>query len=296
MSAFMETLFDILLDTAIDGVKMLPFLFGAYLLIEYMEHRAKNLHRALGGPFGAVGGALLGLVPQCGFSAAAANLYARGLITTGTLLAVFISTSDEAIPVLLANPGSLGLMGQLLLTKALLAVAVGLVADLIFRRVRRGKTQAEQGPRGEDHHHHHHGCSSCDAYRGRHPLLRAAAVHTLQIFAFVVAIMLALNLAIALIGTENLSRLLLQNSLWQPVLAALIGAIPNCASSVWLTELYLSGSLTFGSVVAGLTTGAGLGLVVLFKQNRDKCQNALVFAILLAVGIGAGIALQLLGF
>lgn len=294
----METLFDILLDTAIDGVKMLPFLFGAYLLIEYMEHRAKNLHQALGGPFGAVGGALLGLVPQCGFSAAAANLYARGLITTGTLLAVFISTSDEAIPVLLANPGSLGLMGQLLLTKALLAVAVGLVADLIFRRVRRGKTQAEQGPRGEDHHHHHHhhGCSSCDAYRGRHPLLRAAAVHTLQIFAFVVAIMLALNLAIALIGTENLSRLLLQNSLWQPVLAALIGAIPNCASSVLLTELYLSGSLTFGSVVAGLTTGAGLGLVVLFKQNRDKRQNAFVFAILLAVGIGAGIALQLLGF
>ena len=197
---------------------------------------------------------------------------------------------------LLANPGSLGLMGQLLLTKALLAVAVGLVADLIFRRVRRGKTQAERGPRGEDHHHHHHSCSSCDAYRGRHPLLRAAAVHTLQIFAFVVAIMLALNLAIALIGTENLSRLLLQNSLWQPVLAALIGAIPNCASSVLLTELYLSGSLTFGSVVAGLTTGAGLGLVVLFKQNRDKRQNALIFAILLAVGIGAGIALQLLGF
>lgn len=292
----METLFDILFDTAIDGVKMLPFLFGAYLLIEYMEHRAKNLHRALGGPFGAVGGALLGLVPQCGFSAAAANLYARGLITTGTLLAVFISTSDEAIPVLLANPGSLRLMGQLLLTKALLAVAVGLVADLIFRRVRRGKTQVERGPRGEDHHHHHHSCSSCDAYRGRHPLLRAAAVHTLQIFAFVVAIMLALNLAIALIGTENLSRLLLQNSLWQPVLAALIGAIPNCASSVLLTELYLSGSLTFGSVVAGLTTGAGLGLVVLFKQNRDKRQNAFVFAILLAVGIGAGIALQLLGF
>ena len=281
MSAFMETLFDILFDTAIDGVKMLPFLFGAYLLIEYMEHRAKNLHRALGGPFGAVGGALLGLVPQCGFSAAAANLYARGLITTGTLLAVFISTSDEAIPVLLANPGSLRLMGQLLLTKALLAVAVGLVADLIFRRVRRGKTQVERGPRGEDHHHHHHSCSSCDAYRGRHPLLRAAAVHTLQIFAFVVAIMLALNLAIALIGTENLSRLLLQNSLWQPVLAALIGAIPNCASSVLLTELYLSGSLTFGSVVAGLTTGAGLGLVVLFKQNRDKRQNAFVFAILL---------------
>lgn len=187
-------------------------------------------------------------------------------------------------------------MGQLLLTKALLAVAVGLVADLIFRRVRRGKTQVERGPRGEDHHHHHHSCSSCDAYRGRHPLLRAAAVHTLQIFAFVVAIMLALNLAIALIGTENLSRLLLQNSLWQPVLAALIGAIPNCASSVLLTELYLSGSLTFGSVVAGLTTGAGLGLVVLFKQNRDKRQNAFVFAILLAVGIGAGIALQLLGF
>lgn len=296
MSAFMETLFDILFDTAIDGVKMLPFLFGAYLLIEYMEHRAKNLHRALGGPFGAVGGALLGLVPQCGFSAAAANLYARGLITTGTLLAVFISTSDEAIPVLLANPGSLRLMGELLLTKALLAVAVGVVADLIFRRVRRGKTQVERGPRGEDHHHHHHSCSSCDAYRGRHPLLRAAAVHTLQIFAFVVAIMLALNLAIALIGTENLSRLLLQNSLWQPVLAALIGAIPNCASSVLLTELYLSGSLTFGSVVAGLTTGAGLGLVVLFKQNRDKRQNAFVFAILLAVGIGAGIALQLLGF
>lgn len=295
MSELMETLFDILLDTAIDGVKMLPFLFGAYLLIEYMEHRAKNLHRALGGPFGAVGGALLGLVPQCGFSAAAANLYARGLITTGTLLAVFISTSDEAIPVLLANPGSLGLMGQLLLTKALLAVAVGLIADLFFRRNRQGEKPAVQATR-EGEPHHHHSCGSCDAYRGRHPLLRAAAVHTLQIFAFVVGIMLAFNLAIALIGTDNLSRLLLQNSLWQPVLAALIGAIPNCASSVLLTELYLSGSLTFGSVVAGLTTGAGLGLVVLFKQNHNRRQNVLIFATLLAIGIGAGIVLQLLGF
>ncbi|MCB5942173.1 arsenic efflux protein [bacterium 210820-DFI.6.52] len=296
MSALLETLFDILLDTAIDGIKMLPFLFGAYLLIEYMEHRAKNLHRALGGPFSAVGGALLGLVPQCGFSAAAANLYARGLITTGTLLAVFISTSDEAIPVLLANPGSLGLMGQLLLTKALLAVAVGLIADLFLRRGRRGEKPSAPAAHEEEHHHHHHGCGSCDAYRGRHPLLRAAAVHTLQIFAFVVGIMLALNLAIALIGTENLSRLLLQNSLWQPVLAAFIGAIPNCASSVLLTELYLSGSLTFGSVVAGLTTGAGLGLVVLFKQNHNKRQNALILAALLAIGIGAGIALQLLGY
>lgn len=283
----LELFWDILKDTVVDGVKMLPFLFVAYLLIEYVEHRsAKRLEQALKGfgRFGAVGGALLGCVPQCGFSAAAANLYAGRVITLGTLIAVFLSTSDEAIPVLLAHPGSLGVIGKLLLVKIIIAVAAGCIIDCFVRKPADEK---------DTHDHLKKMCTHCHC--DDHHLLSSALRHTLQIFLFILLFSFVLNFLIAWVGEEQISRLLMQNSLLQPVIAGLFGMIPNCASSVILTELYLSGSLSFGAAVAGLSAGAGVGVAVLFKVNHDVKENMGILAILWAVAVVCGIVMQVVG-
>ncbi len=284
---------DVILDTLKDAAKMLPFLLGAYLLIEYFEHRSTVKLHAVLDRFGPLGGAVLGVIPQCGFSAATANLYSRGLVTVGTLLAVFISTSDEALPVMLAHPDRMKDTLFLLAVKTVLALIVGFVVDLLLHRpVVVRKLGEEQSPEGHDCQQHGAGCS---CHRGhQHSIWRSAISHTLQIFVFILLFMLAFNLLISLVGTAFIEKLLLQNSLWQPVLAAVIGFIPNCAASVLLTELYLAGSITFGSVISGLTTGAGVGLVMLFRYNKDLRQNGKIVLTLFAVGSLSGILLQLL--
>lgn len=201
------------------------------------------------GRFGAVGGALLGCVPQCGFSAAAANLYAGRVITVGTLIAVFLSTSDEAIVVLLAHPGSIGIIGKLLLVKIIIAIAAGFIIDCFFIKPASDRDTQQ---------HLKDLCTHCHC--GEHNLFASALRHTLQIFLFIFLFSFVLNFLIAYIGEEQISRLLLQNSLLQPVIAGIFGMVPNCASSVILTELYLAGSLSFGATVAGLSAGAGVGL------------------------------------
>ena len=285
----MEFLTHILLHTLEDALPMLPFLFGAYLLIEFLEHRAgERLERILSrsGRFGPLGGALLGCVPQCGFSIAAANFYAGGIISAGTLCAVFLSTSDEAIPVLLAHPESLSRIGPLLLAKILIALVAGFAIDTLGRGL-----FPPRRPLESFHCHceeEHCGCEES--------LLRGAVHHTLQTFLFIFVFVLVMNGALELIGQESLSRLLMGGSLWQPVIAGLIGLIPNCASSVLLTQLYLGGNLSFGSVIAGLCTGAGMGLPVLFRVNRKLRENLTILGLVYGLGTGAGILLQFLGF
>lgn len=283
----LELLWDVLKDTAADGIKMLPFLFAAYFVIEYVEHQsAGRLQNALKGfgRFGAVGGALLGCVPQCGFSAAAANLYAGRVITLGTLIAVFLSTSDEAIVVLLAHPGSMGVIGKLLLVKIVIAVSAGVLIDCFF---------VKAASDADTHDHLKEMCTHCHC--DDHHLLGSALRHTLQIFVFVFAFSFVLNCCIAAVGEETLSCLLMQNSLLQPVIAGLFGMIPNCAASVILTELYLSGSLSFGSAVAGLSAGAGVGLAVLFKVNRPMKENVGIAVGLWVIAVLFGILLQAVG-
>ena len=281
---------DILLDTLLDSIKMLPFLFGAYLMMEYMEHKASDRIRsalAKTGRLGPAVGALLGCVPQCGFSVAAANLYAGRLITVGTLAAVFISTSDEAIPVILAHPDRWGEIGILLACKVLIALVTGFFVDFVLHRWNTTPQESR-----EAHIHdlcHHDGCG-CENNTG---ILRPALRHTLRIFVFVTLVMFGLNLAVWGIGEQRLFSALMSNSLWQPALAALFGFIPNCAASVVLTEFYLAGSISFGSVVAGLSTGAGMGLVVLFKANRRLRDNLRIMAVLYAAGTLFGILLQM---
>ncbi len=282
----LETLLDLLLDTVVDGLKMLPFLFGAYLLIEFLEHRAGEKFVASlqkFGKAGALAGAVLGCVPQCGFSVAAANLYANRLITPGTLLAVFISTSDEAVPVLLSHPESSGKILPLLLAKIVLATVTGLAVD--FSGVLKAPQKDIEAVREE-----HCRCHT----EGEGGILVSAVLHTLQIFGFLLAVMFSLNLLIELIGPEKLGGLLMSGSLLQPVLSALIGLIPNCAASVVIAELYAQGTLSFGAAMAGLSSGAGLGLLVLFRTDRDRKECLHITALLFAVSALSGLLLQLL--
>ena len=283
----MEIFLDVLWDTLLDTLKMLPFLFGVYLLIEYLEHKASDrLPNALRkmGVFGPIGGAALGCLPQCGFSVAASNLYAGRLISLGTLIAVFVATSDEAVPILLASPQGAGKVLWLILAKLVVAAVAGLLIDIIIRVIR--------GRRNEHAEPYRDLCEDCGCEE--HGVIYSAVKHTVQITIFVFIISLFLGLGIALLGEDTLHRVLMTNSPLQPFLTALIGLIPNCAASVVLTDLYAAGSLTFGSVVAGLSTGAGLGLVVLFKTNKSLKENISIVAILYFVGVLAGMILQLL--
>lgn len=282
----MEHIFEILSHTFLDTVKMLPFLFGVYLLIEFLEHKASstlpNMLRKLG-PFGPVGGAALGCLPQCGFSVAASNLYSGRLISLGTLLAVYIATSDEAIPILIANPSGIGNVWKLIVAKIIIAVIAGLFVDALIRFFKR-KTNEEAEPYVDL-------CENCGCEN--HGIVRSALKHTLQIFAFLFVIALALEAIMHFAGEELLSKILMQDSVFQPMLAALIGLIPNCAPSVILTNLYVSGSLSFGSVVAGLSTGAGLGLVVLFRVNKNLKQNLAIVGALYVIGALSGMIIDL---
>lgn len=281
-----EEMSEIILDTLIDGLKMLPFLFAAYWVLAYLEHKSgKKLQKLLAGSgkYGAVGGALLGAFPQCGFSVAAANLYAGGIITTGTLVAVFISTSDEAVPILLANPGSLGIMVKLIVLKVILGMAIGLLLD--YCGFFSGKRTAPVPG------HPEHSCS-CSCGNG---ILKEAIHHTLQIFCFLLVFMLALNFLMAFLGEARLARLFMTDNIFQPAVAALVGFIPNCAASVLLTELFLAGTISFGSVVAGLSSSAGLGLIILLKTNHNAKENLKIMLLIYVAAVAAGMLLHIFG-
>lgn len=274
---------DILLDTLIDSLKILPFLFATYLIIEYIAHISSgkifnNLRK-----YGIVGGALLGSFPQCGFAVAAANLYTNKLISAGTLIAAFVSTSDEAIPVLIANSGSLNTIIKLIVTKIIIAIIAGLIVDYILRKFL--NESADEHKKIIKTHHSHHD----------HNIAISALKHTAQIFVFILLTNLLLNLVIGTIGEDNLSKVLLNDSIFQPALAAVIGFIPNCASSIVLTQLYLAGNLSFGSAVAGLSTGAGIGLIVLFKVNKNVKENIKIMLFLYVFSVIAGSIIQLIG-
>lgn len=282
----MELLLDVIQETLLDSIKMLPFLFLAYLVIEYVEHRASGKFKNMlvgFGKLGPAGGAILGCFPQCGFSVAAANFYAGRIITIGTLVAVFVSTSDEALPMLLSTPGSAGTILKLLLVKILIAVVAGFLIDFIFSR-KKDSIAPE---------HLHDLCHDCGCEHSG--ILKSALKHTVSIFLFILLVSFLLNLAITYLGEERLGKLLISGSVFQPFVAGLVGLIPNCASSVVLTELYLSGTISFGSVIAGLSTGAGIGLAVLFRVNHNMKQNFAIVGMLYGIGVVSGLILQLIG-
>ena len=276
-------MWDAILDAVIDSLKMLPFLFLAYLLLEYLEHsKGQKFQNTLvkRRKWGSVGGALLGCIPQCGFSVAAANLFSGRVITAGTLVAVFISTSDEAIPILLSSPENAGIVIKVLLWKVGIAVAAGLLLDFVI--LRKNKSVAVNPNNIHEY---------CEEHMSARGILVAALKHTCYISLFILAVLLALNTAIYLIGEERLASILMSNTLLQPVIAGLIGFIPNCAPSVILTQLYVAGSLSFGSLLSGLITAGGMGIVVLLKSNRNLKQNLGLLGYIYLIAVVTGIVL-----
>lgn len=271
-------LVDAIVDTTFDCLKMLPFLFVAFILIEALEHYSSDFTaKALAkvGRAGPVVGAVAGCVPQCGFSVMAANLYAGGIISVGTLLSVFIATSDEAILIIMSNPERIREVGILLAAKVIIAVTAGYIIDIFFQN--QLATVKESGNLCKDC-----GCDEEDA-----GIWKPAWHHTIRIFIYLFIFTGILNLCIEIFGIEQLSKFLLGNTIFQPVIAAIIGLIPNCAASVILTQLYLNGAISFASVIAGLCTGAGIGLVVLFKMNRNKRENLKIVGVLFLVAVAA---------
>lgn len=269
-----------------DLLKILPFLFAVFLFIEFVEHKSSDkLGKALTklGPFGAVGGAVLGCVPQCGFSVMASNLFSGRLISMGTLVAVFISTSDEAIPILVASPEKLDSVWKLILCKLIIAVVAGVAVDLVLKAMKRKETDGK--PFEEL-------CAHCGCEH--HSIWYSALVHTLSIAVFIFIVNVLFNSAIEIIGEDTIGKFMMTNSVFQPFVAALVGFIPNCATSVILTQLYIEGVVSFGSVVAGLCTGAGVGLVVLFKTNKHLKQNFVIVGILYAVATVSGLLIDLI--
>ncbi len=264
-----------------DSVKMVPFLFVAYFIIEYIEqHSSEKMQKLMTGfgKFGPFGGAVLGCVPQCGFSAAAANFYSNKVITVGTLVAVFIATSDEAVPLLLSNPQHSSVIFKLLGIKIAIATVVGFVIDFVFK--------SKPDLSGTQLHAKHADCCHDEKKRS---MIFASVKHTLETYIFIFVISVALGAAMEWLGEDRFSSLFMADSLFQPFVAALIGIIPNCAASVLLTQLYTEGTLSFGSVIAGLCTGAGVGLAVLFKENRPLKANLSIMIIIYVVAVIAGL-------
>lgn len=278
---------DVLLDAGVDTLRMIPFLFVAFVLMEYIEHKAGNklegfLKKTGGGRFaGAAAGALLGCIPQCGISVAAANFYSGKLITMGTLAAVFISTSDEAVPVLLAHPDKLGLILPLIAAKFAIALAAGVIIDVIHHLFKPNEDEADF----EDF------CSGCGC--GNHGIWYSAMKHTVKTVIFILIVNVVLGFAIGLAGEERIADILAGTGVFQPFIAALVGIIPNCAASVLVTELYADGMISFGSAVAGLSAGAGIGFAVLFRTNKNMKENFAVLGAVYFTGIIAGVLINL---
>lgn len=278
-------MWDVILDTLFDLIKLLPFLFLTYLAMEYLEHKAGKKAETLikkAGRFGPVIGGVLGIAPQCGFSAAASNLYAGRVITLGTLLAIYLSTSDEMLPVLISEKAPFSLIGRLLLAKAAVGILVGVAVDFLFRR---------KNDPAENQIHDICEQEHCHCEKG---IFRSAISHTAQIALFILAITFLLNLVLHFAGEDALAAFLLNRPVAGPLLAALVGLIPNCAGSVVITQLYLEGVIGTGAAMAGLLTGSGVGLLVLFRVNRDRRENLKILGLLYATGVLAGIVTELI--
>lgn len=278
-------MFHIIEHTLIDSIKLFPFLFLTYLVMEYMESKAgvysgKIVQKA--GKLGPFIGGIAGVVPQCGFSAAASNLYAARVITTGTLLAIYLSTSDEMLPILISAKIEGNVIASILITKVAIAVIAGFAVDCIWKNKR--EYEAEYIHELCEHEH-------CNCESG---VFKSALNHSVKIIGFIILVTFALNLILHNGGEEVLETILKNQSVVGPVLAGIIGLIPNCASSVLLTQLYVEGAMGFGTMMAGLLVGAGVGILVLFRVNMDRKDTLRIVGLLYGIGVGCGILLQIL--
>lgn len=283
----MQEILEILEETALDTIKLLPFLFITYLIMEYIEHKTsdnvkKTIERS--GKFGPLLGGILGIFPQCGFSVSATNLYAARVITLGTLMAVYLTTSDEMLPILLTEEISITTILAILVIKLVIGIIAGFAIDVVSRLIKKENIEEQKIEELCEHEH-------CHCEDG---IILSAVKHTLNIMIFIFIVTLVINGIILLIGEETIAHFIGQNVILGPIIAGLIGLIPNCASSVILTELFVEKVITMPVLVSGVAVNAGVGLLVLFKTNKNFKENLKIVSLLYAIGAVSGIILELI--
>lgn len=272
---------DILIDALLDSIKLIPLLFLSYLFISFLEKQgslASRLNYLFAYRLGPFFGALLGCLPQCGFSVIAASLYAQKAISVGTLVAVFISTSDEALPMFLAHPQQYKELGLLIFIKSVIAIIAGYTIDLF---VKHRKLEDDEVFEVEGI-----SCSCEDS------LFMNAIKRTSKTLIFILGINLVMGVVIGLLGEEQLKRMLMVQPLIQPFIAGLIGFIPNCASSILIVQLYFIEGINFGAMISGLVSGAGVGIAVLLKSNKNKKENFMIIFYIYVVAIISGMLIN----
>ena len=323
----MDLFIDVLLDSIFDTVKLVPFLFLTYIAMEAIEHGTAGTAERLiarADKSGPIVGALLGALPQCGFSAMAATLYAGRVITAGTLVAVILSTSDELIPVFMANRAQMSQLFGIIGIKVVIGIVVGLLVDVVLRALHRAgdghphiaelcerahchcsaadeaddDSMRGAGEHDHDHHHaghsHHHHHDHAVHGKWWH-IVHSALIHTIEVTLFIFAITLVFGLAIEYVGQDALAAALGNHPVRATFLAALIGLIPNCGASVALAQLFIDGTLAFGPMLAGLLVSGGMGLLVLFRTNPDMQQNVEIAGFIYMVGVACGLLANALG-
>lgn len=276
---------DVIIETIEDSLKLLPFLFVVFLMLEFIEHKMNKKSKKIiekSGKLGPIFGSILGAFPQCGFSVAVTNLYAARVISIGTLISIYLSTSDEMLPIFLAKDVEFSFILKAIGIKVIIGMICGIIIDFILRK----KTKEKEIIHEICEHDH------CDCEDG---IIKSSILHTINIFAFIVLASFILNTLIYYIGEDNIGKILLKDSLFSPFIASLVGLIPNCGASVIVTELYLSGALSFAAMEAGLLTGSGVALLVLFKQNKNFKENIQIMITLYGIGALSGVIIELIG-
>lgn len=283
----MQEILEILEDTTLDVIKLLPFLFITYLIMEYIEHKTSEKVKETikkSGKLGPVLGGIVGIFPQCGFSVSATNLYAARVITLGTLLSVYLTTSDEMLPILLTEAIPIKIILLILGIKLVIGVVAGFIVDAVIRVMKKDKQEKQKIEEMCEHEH-------CHCEEG---IVSSAVKHTINIVIFIFIITLVINGIITAIGEETIANFISQNIMLGPVIAGLIGLIPNCASSVILTELFVEKVISIPVLVSGVAVNAGVGLLVLFKTNKNLKENLKIVSLLYTIGVISGIILELI--
>lgn len=307
----MEFVLDVVIDALKDTAELIPFLFATYVVISLLDLFASDKTTAAiqrAGHAGPLIGGVLGVVPQCGFSAMGASLYADRIVSLGTFVAVILSTSDEMLPLLLAEHVEVGLLARILVTKAVLGVILGFAIDLVLRAVLgrtslAGVDESDAGEGQDEDAEFDPSAYSCDCGCGE-PLTRGqtawwvvvnSAYRTFQVVVFIFVVSVLLNALIALVGEDALASFLSGNAVVATLVSGLVGLVPNCAASVVLTQLYIDGVLGFAPMIAGTLVAGGAGYLVLFRMNGNMRENAAIVGIVYALGVCAGLIMLGLG-
>lgn len=273
---------NIIIDTLLDTLKLIPFLFIAFLIIELLEHKITDKSKKVitkSKKYGPILGSLIGVIPQCGFSVLATNLYTTRIITLGTLIAIYLSTSDEMLPILISEKIDIKIIIGILLIKLIFGIIYGIIIDTILNK----KEEKENYSICNDEH--------CECEKG---ILISSIKHTLHILTFILITTFILNILFNYLEKDFISKLFLKNTIYSPILTCLIGLIPNCGASVVLTELYINNAISFASLIGGLLTGSGTALLILFKENKNIKENIKITLLIYILGVISGIILEII--